>query len=208
MSRNFGPAALTDMMNTTNLKDHVRRALLRLGAGSSFAFAVATNPNMSCSPRDAVVLVRDGIGDPCIPGDEKFATFGGYGVSEVTVDTNALSCKTGVCVVNHFQGRVTCPAGQTAEEIGAGRAACQVASDDGSVEPVTVPVAPQCDSRPADDSVLCTCSCAGDDPSLSYCACPNGFTCQPLLKPAANLGSVGTSYCIPTGSEWNGLACQ
>ena len=61
-----------------------------------------------------------GVGDPCIPEDEYQNEFGGYSVTEVNVESRSFQCETRVCLVNHFQGRVSCPYGQTSYDIGQG----------------------------------------------------------------------------------------
>jgi hypothetical protein len=59
-----------------------------------------------------------GVGDPCIPEDEYLRDFPGYEIQEVNIESRSFQCETRVCLVNHFQGRVSCPYGQTASEIG------------------------------------------------------------------------------------------
>jgi hypothetical protein len=54
-----------------------------------------------------------GVGDPCTPEDEYRQDFNGYQLTEVNVESKSFQCETRVCVVNHFQGRVSCPYGQT-----------------------------------------------------------------------------------------------
>jgi hypothetical protein len=61
-----------------------------------------------------------GVGDPCIPEDEYQNLFGGYSVTEVNVESRSFQCETRVCLVNHFQGRVSCPYGQSSYDIGKG----------------------------------------------------------------------------------------
>jgi hypothetical protein len=53
-----------------------------------------------------------GVGDPCIPEDEYRQDFNGYAVAEVNIESKSFQCETRVCIVNHFQGRVSCPYGQ------------------------------------------------------------------------------------------------
>ena len=53
-----------------------------------------------------------GIGDPCTPEDEYQKYFSGYAVSEVNIESRSFQCETRLCLVNHFQGRVSCPYGQ------------------------------------------------------------------------------------------------
>jgi hypothetical protein len=55
-----------------------------------------------------------GIGDPCIPEDEYSADFAGFKVTEENIESRSFQCSTRICLVNHFQGRVTCPLGQVA----------------------------------------------------------------------------------------------
>ena len=58
-----------------------------------------------------------GIGDPCIPEDEYSADFAGFKVTEENIESRSFQCSTRICLVNHFQGRVTCPFGQAAPTI-------------------------------------------------------------------------------------------
>src|SRR5690349_3864783 len=55
-----------------------------------------------------------GIGDPCIPEDEYKGIFGGFRVSQENIESRSFQCESRICLVNHFQGRVSCPLGQTA----------------------------------------------------------------------------------------------
>ena len=54
-----------------------------------------------------------GVGDPCTPDEEYDPTFQGFSLSDVSVESKSYVCLTRLCLVNHFQGRVTCPYGQT-----------------------------------------------------------------------------------------------
>jgi hypothetical protein len=58
-----------------------------------------------------------GIGDPCIPEDEYSADFAGFKVTEENIESRSFQCSTRICLVNHFQGRGTCPFGQGAPTI-------------------------------------------------------------------------------------------
>lgn len=53
-----------------------------------------------------------GVGDPCIPEDEYLSGFSGFKLGEESIESRAFQCQSRVCLVNHFQGRVTCPQGQ------------------------------------------------------------------------------------------------
>ncbi|MGO9714617.1 MAG: hypothetical protein ACLQBL_37570 [Polyangiaceae bacterium] len=56
---------------------------------------------------------QTGVGDPCTPEQEYDPTFLGFAVGEVNVESKSFDCQTRLCLANHFQGRVTCPYGQT-----------------------------------------------------------------------------------------------
>jgi hypothetical protein len=53
-----------------------------------------------------------GVGDPCIPEQEYSPSFLGFNAQEVNVESKSFQCQTRLCLVNHFQGRVSCPYGQ------------------------------------------------------------------------------------------------
>jgi len=59
-----------------------------------------------------------GVGDPCTPDEEYDPTFQGFSVDAVSAETKSYQCLSRLCLVNHFQGRVTCPYGQTAQGVG------------------------------------------------------------------------------------------
>jgi hypothetical protein len=56
-----------------------------------------------------------GVGDPCTPEQEYLTSFTGFSVQEVNVESKSFQCLTRLCLVNHFQGRVSCPYGQNAD---------------------------------------------------------------------------------------------
>lgn len=142
----------------------------------------------------------DGVGDPCIPEDEYSDTFSGFAVSEVNTESRSFQCQSRLCLVNHFQGRVSCPYGQTAEQAANG-SGCSIP---GSTEPVLSAVKPQLLDRRTDDAVYCSCRCAGPDPSARYCECPSGFSCSPVV-PDFQIGNAQLpgSYCIREGTEYS-----
>jgi hypothetical protein len=213
-----------------------------------------------------------GVGDPCVPEDEYLTTFSGFAVGEVNVESRSFQCLTRVCLVNHFQGRVSCPFGQTEDGYddenflaanptcgpikNSGRSkcsalnvapssmdppdfqcanldpgddnctdagslcadascapggaeharSCRVPDRDGSEleDRIQVPVDPQYVDRKAEDTVYCSCRCAGPDPSARYCACPSGFTCEPLVDDLGlgEKGQLAGSYCIRDGTRY------
>lgn len=128
------------------------------------------------------------LGRPCLPQEELSPDFPGYTVSGVSVERGNPTCKSGVCLIQGFQGRASCPYGQIDANGG-----CVTASG----EPVSVSVEPQLVQRRADLGATCSCRCAGSGPG-PYCSCGNGMKCLPLL---ASVGldeddSAG-SYCVP-----------
>ncbi|HEX4337377.1 MAG TPA: hypothetical protein VH062_15780 [Polyangiaceae bacterium] len=159
-----------------------------------------------------------GVGDPCIPEDEYNKNFSGYQVTEVNVESRSFQCETRVCLVANFQGRVSCPFGQpglaTVDPTKGPMADPNIAADDKCYLPgtkedgtnaVTVPVTPQLIDRSPDSAVYCSCRCAGDDSNASYCSCPSGYLCQPLVNAFVSGGGahlVG-SYCIKDGTQVN-----
>ena len=146
-----------------------------------------------------------GVGDPCIPEDEYTASFSGFGVDEANVESRSFQCETRVCIVNHFQGRVSCPYGQTGDQAtddASPHGPCHIPS---SSDRVSVAVDPQLTARRADTTVYCSCRCDGDDKSAKYCSCPNGYACTSLVP---NLGfgktNLAGKYCLKNGTDYNG----
>lgn len=168
-----------------------------------------------------------GVGAPCIPEDEYNQDFNGFALTEVNVESRSFQCETRVCIVNHFQGRVSCPYGQadpaTSNLPPTDRARCRVPGSDGTtcvdaagniaencggatnVDEIRVPVDPQLIFRAAEDTVYCSCRCKGPEPDAVYCECPSGFTCAELVR---NIGVPGRgqlvgSYCVKPGTVYD-----
>src|SRR5450432_3088449 len=82
-------------------------AMIRKITGFSLlATAVLGLVPLACQP--------GGVGDPCTPEDEYTTDFSGFDSKEVNVESKSFQCVTRVCLVNHFQGRVSCKYGQAA----------------------------------------------------------------------------------------------
>lgn len=150
-----------------------------------------------------------GVGDPCTPEDEYQREFSGYAASEVNIESRSFQCETRLCLVNHFQGRVSCPYGQTKAELDKAGSIeesrfCHIPGTSDDANRIAVEVKPQLVKRKAADTVYCSCRCDGPDPNARYCECPSGYTCTELLKDIG-LGSkeLAGSYCIKQGTEYN-----
>jgi hypothetical protein len=158
---------------------------------SVLMLSVAAIGSMSCQ--------GVGVGDPCIPEDEYRTKFGGYSKDEVNVESRSFQCETRVCLVNKFQGRVSCPYGQTADKTGE----CKTPD---ATEPIEVAVLPQLVQRRPSSAVYCSCRC--DSPPGSprgnapYCECPEGYSCENLIDDL-DLGNkqLAGGYCVKNGTE-------
>jgi hypothetical protein len=175
-----------------------------------------------------------GVGDPCTPEDEYRQSFNGYAVTEVNVESKSFQCETRVCIVNHFQGRVSCPYGQLPEIVDPGpmqkppsdTARCRIPGTNGkhcldqsgtksvdcseagattNIDEITVPVQSQLIYRNAQDTVYCSCRCAGPDPAAKYCECPSGYACQELVRELGLPGKaeLAGSYCVKNGTVYD-----
>ena len=159
-----------------------------------------------------------GIGDPCTPEDEYQQFFSGYESTEVNIESKSFQCETRLCLVNHFNGRVSCPYGQTdmqaAQATGPDEGQlCHIPGTSTAATRIKVAVNKQFTKRRAADSVYCSCRCGGADSNARYCKCPTGFQCTKLLEPITRLGSpeLAGSYCIKNGTEDltnKGVECQ
>jgi hypothetical protein len=136
------------------------------------------------------------VGATCVAGDEFSPMFSGFSITEIVVETGSPDCDLGLCLTNHFQGRASCPYGQTTEEATTDPRCFLPGSD----SPVTVPVDAQLVERQAELAMTCSCRCGGtgDGPT---CSCPSGTRCADVT----GLGSAGSHYCIPSRSEWDPL---
>jgi hypothetical protein len=154
-----------------------------------------------------------GVGDPCIPEDEYYLEFSGYGVEEVNIESKSFQCETRLCLVNHFQGRVSCPYGQS-DTTGDGYVnwdpvnrvevmdANPCHTPDVDHKPIRATVEPQLIERRANDTVYCSCRCAGPDKKSKYCECPSGFSCELLNDVPLGASQLEGSYCVKNGTQF------
>lgn len=101
----------------------------------------------------------EGVGSPCIPEQEFDPTFTGFVLEEVNVESKSFQCQTRICLVHHFQGRVSCPYGQDGrgQPLDPSVPACKVPGTDQSVtgSGAQRKVSPQCQDRALDKAVYC-----------------------------------------------------
>jgi len=135
------------------------------------------------------------LGEPCVSELERLPGFPGYSAKELNIETDTSTCASTVCLLNHFQGRASCPYGQAA-----GSMDCLVA---GSDVLVSTPVPAQLVARQSNLASICSCRCDGDGPG-PYCTCPDSMQCEHLVDDLG-LGApeLAGSYCIPKGSQYD-----
>jgi hypothetical protein len=160
-----------------------------------------------------------GVGDPCTPEDEYLQDFNGFSWEEVNIESKSFQCETRVCIVNHFQGRVSCPYGQLETDLTLAPddpRRCRVPGTNGlttvppddpagfNIDEIRVPVSPQFQERSAIDTVYCSCRCAGPDPNARYCECPSGYECAELVKDTGlGKAQLAGSYCVKAGTVFD-----
>jgi hypothetical protein len=163
------------------------------------------------APSEAGVQPPAPLGASCIPFQELSRTFAGFDLSEVTLDQNDSACLSGLCLVNHFQGRASCNYGQNSDGEGnADAAACAVPGTGATVVPNGPQgqlVEPQCLDRTPQLAVTCSCRCAnplgGTDDAGVYCTCTNGTTCIQVVPDLVAGDPLAGGYCVPMGSDYD-----
>jgi hypothetical protein len=154
---------------------------------SFFAVVLLGVAGFALAPAFLQGCSQTGVGDPCTPEEEYDVTFNGFDPGEVNTESKSFQCQTRLCLVNHFQGRVTCPYGQdsagnppqngtadykdqnAANIIGCGIPG-SVPDSTGLKQTTAITgdptskalalVQPQCLSRTASKAVYCSCRCA------------------------------------------------
>lgn len=162
------------------------------GLRSTAAWALIALPLAGCAHDGEAPAI---VGEPCIPADEAYPQFSGFTLGEVNLETRGSCGADAACLVHRFQGRATCPEGQSA---GGGNCV----TPDGM--PIVVPVERQLESRPPELAVVCSCRCDGPDPRAEYCACPSDMRCEPLIasRPLSyEPDEYGGSYCVYPSAE-------
>lgn len=142
-----------------------------------------------------------GVGDPCTPEDEYDPQFAGFKVTEENIESRSFQCQTRICLVNHFQGRVSCPMGQGVQKacdpVKNGNADCQ--ADEKCTEAGSA--APDCDPTATDGgkgacaSYGGVCNKAGKFCECGGLPCPDGFTCDAKSKQCKSHVCHKTNNC-------------
>lgn len=157
-------------------------------------FAVASIAGLGFVPSSCQ---SGGIGDPCIPEDEYNPGFAGFKVTEDNIESRSFQCQSRICLVNHFQGRVTCPEGQpppTTCKEGDPDGKCDAAKGE-ACERAAV-FAPPPEINLETNEPFCpagfTVEAAGN-----YCACtPGTTTCPADYECLPNTNGDGKSQCV------------
>jgi hypothetical protein len=158
-----------------------------------------------------------GIGDPCTPEDEYRGTFAGFQLTQENIESRSFQCESRICLVNFFQGRVTCPAGQPSKTTtDPATPFDKVCSDDGDctgeekcVESAVF--APDCldnsecekvqDGLECDPEGFCRCS---------ETSCPGGYVCDENTRQCRLLVCHAPGNCqdpTKTAAENDGKDC-
>ena len=158
----------------------VRRSLRSAPAGLIFLLALAHCSGKTGGSGGSGGHDQEKVGSPCVPRYEYDPRFPGFDVARESLETGALQCGRGVCLVNHFQGRVSCPQGQATTDIqpcsGLSDTSCGAGAK--CVEAQTL--APQCTCDPTKPGD-CDAACSGVqgtscDPKLKVCGCHTNAT--------------------------------
>jgi hypothetical protein len=184
-------------------------AVMVLVAGGLLAGCGAEDKEVGAVDNDVPVTGYEGprnqpIGAPCQPLAEWIPDFAGFGTGEVHVEDRHPGCASGVCLVNRFQGRVSCPYGQAAPDDPNQLDSPPCLLPDGRAR-VSHEVAPQLVNRRAEDAATCSCRCESLDGTGPVCPCPIGFECVRVIP--FNLDpedrNITGSYCIRPGTAYD-----
>jgi hypothetical protein len=169
------------------------------------------------------------VGDPCIPSEEKDPLFQGFHVQQTYVETGAFaSCESGVCLIDFFQGRVSCPLGQAQPERCTGKLDTTTCGAQKCLESAVLDLscdpkakdhgASQCAGRGSCDAMRSRCACAsdGDCPTDMRCDTDDGLcklhvcgtpgACQ--VWNASDADNAGKACCAPdTGKPIGDAVC-
>jgi len=120
-----------------------------------------------------------GIGDPCTPEDEFQTNFSGFKVTQENIESRSFQCESRLCLVNHFQGRVSCPLGQPPKEVCTGTDGTCTNPDEKCV--LAGEFAAECTKETAATDCAKyagTCNAAGYCDCSSNDQCPENYVCD------------------------------
>lgn len=202
------------MSRTMKSRDVLVRTLGLTAFASGLVLLLACGGDVASTtvPPAPATAAATGVGDACTPSVEASASFGSFSEREVVIESESPQCKTGVCLVNHFRGRVTCPYGQDVEgKAPSGASPCALA-DGGGVAPDAGrrknQVSAQCLDRTAAKAVYCSCRCANaegkTDDGATYCGCSSGFACTQLVSSIGSKAEqISGGYCMKAGTAYD-----
>lgn len=178
------------------------------------AIVIAVSVGLSqCSSEDT----RGGdveVGAPCTPSLESDPLFAGFKITETTLEAGAPECGGGICMVNHFQGRVSCPLGQPEPTDASGGVGCVPEVDSqghaveaqgsclaGEVCKEAGSLSPACDPSDADADTTCLATGVGSKCNAEgFCECATNADCLGTNAPIAR--------CDPATRRCVAYACQ
>ncbi len=133
-----------------------------------------------------------GVGDPCIPEDEYREGFAGFKLEEENVESRSFQCRSRICLVNHFQGRVSCPLGQAEPKRCTGDSDCaglDENNDGNSDEQV-------CTEAGIIQDVPCDPGQNAADGSNPVCPAAGSYTCACAGIPADEPQNCAQPVCV------------
>ncbi len=178
-----------------------------------------------CGAEDAPLQEVE-MGAPCTPTLEKDPAFAGFRVTETTIEAGAPECGGGVCLVNHFQGRVSCPLGQPKPVDENGLVGCVPDTDGqgapldsqgscgaGDVCKLAGSFSPACDPADAGADTQCQaqgvgskcnaegfCECATTSDCLAITVDGGAASCDPITRRCVKFACQGLTGCQEAGS--------
>ena len=183
----------------------MRQANRAFWAAAAALSLLAMLPSCGNSSSDSKAAPPKSLGAPCVSSSEDDPAYSGHSAVEVAIELDTPDCGGGgaVCLMDHFQGRVSCPYGQGVEGKSAPTDECYLPHSD---ERVAVAVKPQLIHRQPDKAVYCSCRCAGPDTNAEYCECSAGFECLELVPDLGLATSGSGSYCVKKGAGVDDVA--
>jgi len=149
-----------------------------------------------------VACQSGGVGDPCTPEAEYDAQFPGFRVAQEFIESRSFQCATRICLVNHFQGRVSCPYGQAVNNMKPCSGEDDTSCGAGVECRPSQTLAPDCAcdaSKPGDCAAPDKCGVQGlvCDAKLKIC------TCTPSDTPGSQYTDAGGTsyYCVNADSS-------